>query len=266
MGTHSQALDLSDFDLTGKRALVTGGGDGLGRQFTLALLDAGAEVIIASRRKDFLDTVVTELHGRYPKLSAEQCDVTNYDDVVALVSRIGSIDILVNSSGLAHRAPWWEEQSVDWKRIMTLNVEAPFWLSQLLLPGMIKNQWGRIINISSIYGVVAGDERRYPGLGVHMPSYFTSKHALIGLTKFLAAQVAKSGVTVNALCPGSFDSPVNRQYFSPGPLLDAVSEATPMGRIGTDRELRTAILFLAAPGSSFITGQALVVDGGWTIW
>lgn len=266
MGTHSQALDLSDFDLTGKRALVTGGGDGLGRQFTLALLDAGAEVIIASRRKEFLDTVVTELHGRYPKLSAEQCDVTNYDDVVALVSRIGSIDILVNSSGLAHRAPWWEEQSVDWKRIMTLNVEAPFWLSQLLLPGMIKNQWGRIINISSIYGVVAGDERRYPGLGVHMPSYFTSKHALIGLTKFLAAQVAKSGVTVNALCPGSFDSPVNRQYFSPGPLLDAVSEATPMGRIGTDRELRTAILFLAAPGSSFITGQALVVDGGWTIW
>lgn len=266
MGTHSQTLDLSDFDLTGKRALVTGGGDGLGRQFTLALLDAGAEVIIASRRKEFLDTVVTELHGRYPKLSAEQCDVTNYDDVVALVSRIGSIDILVNSSGLAHRAPWWEEQSVDWKRIMTLNVEAPFWLSQLLLPGMIKNQWGRIINISSIYGVVAGDERRYPGLGVHMPSYFTSKHALIGLTKFLAAQVAKSGVTVNALCPGSFDSPVNRQYFSPGPLLDAVSEATPMGRIGTDRELRTAILFLAAPGSSFITGQALVVDGGWTIW
>ena len=266
MGTHSQALDLSDFDLTGKRALVTGGGDGLGRQFTLALLDAGAEVIIASRRKEFLDTVVTELHGRYPKLPAEQCDVTNYDDVVALVSRIGSIDILVNSSGLAHRAPWWEEQSVDWKRIMTLNVEAPFWLSQLLLPGMIKNQWGRIINISSIYGVVAGDERRYPGLGVHMPSYFTSKHALIGLTKFLAAQVAKSGVTVNALCPGSFDSPVNRQYFSPGPLLDAVSEATPMGRIGTDRELRTAILFLAAPGSSFITGQALVVDGGWTIW
>ena len=149
---------------------------------------------------------------------------------------------------------------------MTLNVEAPFWLSQLLLPGMIENNWGRIINISSIYGVVAGDENRYPGLGVHMPSYFTSKHALIGLTKFLAAQVAKSGVTVNALCPGSFDSPVNRQYFSPGPLLDAVSQATPMGRIGTDRELRTALLFLAAPGSSFITGQALVVDGGWTIW
>jgi len=179
--------NLSDFDLTGKRALVTGGGDGLGRQFTQALLDAGAEVIIASRRKEFLDAVVVELKGKYQLISAEKCDVTDYDDVVALASRIGHIDILVNSSGLAHRAPWWEEQSVDWKRIMTLNVEAPFWLSQLFLPGMIKNQWGRIINISSIYGVVAGDERRYPGLGVHMPSYFTSKHALIGLTKFLAA-------------------------------------------------------------------------------
>ena len=258
--------NLSDFDLSGRRALVTGGGDGLGRQFTEALLDAGAEVIIASRRKEFLDSVVAELRSKYQGISAEQVDVTNYDDVVALAGRVGAIDVLVNSSGLSHRAPWWEEQSVDWKRIMTLNVEAPFWLSQLFLPKMIENKWGRIINISSIYGVVAGDERRYPGLGVHMPSYFTSKHALIGLTKFLAAQVAKSGVTVNALCPGSFDSPANRQYFSPGPLLDAVSEATPMGRIGTDRELRTALLFLAAPGSSFITGQALVVDGGWTIW
>ena len=259
-------VNLTDFELSGKRALVTGGGDGLGRQFTEALLDAGAEVIIASRRKEFLDTVVEQLRGKYPKISAERCDVTDYEDVRALAQRVGHIDILVNSSGLAHRAPWWEEQSLDWKRIMTLNVEAPFWLSQLLLPGMIENNWGRIIYISSIYGVVAGDETRYPGLGVHMPSYFTSKHALIGLTKFLAAQVAKSGVTVNALCPGSFDSPVNRQYFSPGPLLDAVSQATPMGRIGTDRELRTALLFLAAPGSSFITGQALVVDGGWTIW
>lgn len=262
----SKHVDLSDFDLTGKRALVTGGGDGLGRQFTEALLDAGAEVIIASRRKELLDAVVTELAQKYSGISAEKCDVTNYDDVVALAKGVGEIDILVNNSGLAHRAPWWEEQSMDWKRIMTLNVEAPFWLSQLFLPGMIKNNWGRVINISSICGVVAGDERRYPGLGLHMPSYFTSKHALIGLTKFLAAQVAKSGVTVNALCPGSFDSPANRQYFSPGPLLDAVSEATPMGRIGTDRELRTAMLFLAAPGSSFITGQALVVDGGWTIW
>jgi len=262
----SHHLDLSDFDLTGKRALVTGGGDGLGRQFTEALLDAGAEVVIASRRKDFLDSVVVELRAKYKSISAEKCDVTDYEDVRSLASRVGHIDILVNSSGLAHRAPWWEEQSLDWKRIMTLNVEAPFWLSQLLLPRMIEKNWGRIINISSIYGVVAGDEKRYPGLGVHMPSYFTSKHALIGLTKFLAAQVAKLGVTVNALCPGSFDSPVNRQYFSPGPLLDAVSAATPMGRIGTDRELRTALLFLAAPGSSFITGQALVVDGGWTIW
>ena len=102
----SHHIDLSDFDLTGKRALVTGGGDGLGRQFTEALLDAGAEVVIASRRKEFLDTVVAELRGKYPKISAEKCDVTDYEDVRSLASRIGQIDILVNSSGLAHRAPW----------------------------------------------------------------------------------------------------------------------------------------------------------------
>ncbi|MEK6648987.1 MAG: SDR family NAD(P)-dependent oxidoreductase [Actinomycetota bacterium] len=260
-------VDLSDFNLTGKRALVTGGADGLGRQFTDALLDAGAEVIISSRRIELLNEVVKEISQTHPtKISARQCDVTVQEDVKRLAKEVGDIDILVNSAGLSHRAPWQEEQSEDWRRIMVLNVEAPFWLCQQFLPGMIKNGWGRVINISSIYGVVAGDASRYPGLGVDMPSYFASKHGLIGLTKFLAAQVATTGVTINALCPGSFDSPANRKYFSPGPLLDAVSKATPMGRIGTDRELRTALLFLAAPGSSFITGQSLVVDGGWTIW
>ena len=96
--------------------------------------------------------------------------------------------------------------------------------------------------------------RLYPGLGADMPSYFASKHGLIGLTKFLAAQVAESGITVNAILPGLFDSPVNHEVLSPGPLLDSVSNATPMRRMGTERELRTALLYLAAPGSSFVTG------------
>ncbi len=259
-------ITLPDFDLTGKRALVTGGADGLGRQFTQALLDAGAEVVIASRRRELIDAVVAEISETHPKISGYQVDVTKYEEVVDLAKQIGKIDILVNSAGLSHRAAWNVPQSEDWRRIMVLNIEAPFWLAQQFLPAMIEAKWGRIINISSIYGVVAGDAKRYPGLGVDMPSYFTSKHGLIGLTKFLAAQVAMHGVTVNALCPGSFDSPANRQHFSPGPLLDAVSAATPMGRIGTESELRTALLFLAAPGSSFITGQSLIVDGGWTIW
>ncbi|HUX65506.1 MAG TPA: SDR family NAD(P)-dependent oxidoreductase, partial [archaeon] len=157
-------VDLSDFDLTGKRALVTGGGEGLGRQFTEALLDAGAEVIIVSRRIELLNEVVKEISKTHPKISARQCDVTVQEDVTRLAKEVGDIDILVNSAGLSHRAPWQEEQSEDWRRIMVLNVEAPFWLSQEFMPGMIKKGWGRVINIASIYGVVAGDASRYPGL------------------------------------------------------------------------------------------------------
>ena len=259
-------IKLADFDLTGRRALVTGGSDGLGRQFAEALLDAGASVVICSRRKDSLDHTVNELSESYAGISSIVCDVTDKNDVDRMAAEVGDIDILVNNAGLAHRARWDEEQSEEWRKIMVLNVESPFWLSQKFLPGMIKNHWGRIINISSICGVNMLNPRLYPGLGADMPSYFASKHGLIGLTKFLAAQVAEFGVTVNAIAPGLFDSPANREAFSPGPLLDSVSNATPMRRIGTDRELRTALLYLTAPGSSFVTGQSIIVDGGWTIW
>jgi len=255
-----------DFDLTGKRALVTGGSDGLGRQFTEALLDAGASVVISSRRQDALDQAVSEMSKKYKNISAAQCDVREQSDVDALAEKIGDIEILVNNAGLAHRAAWDVEQSEDWRKIMALNLEAPFWLAQKFMPSMVKKKWGRVINISSICGISMLNPRLYPGLGADMPSYFASKHGLVGLTKFLAAQVAEYGVTVNAICPGLFDSPANHEVFQPGPLLTSVSEATPMRRIGADGELRTALLYLAAPGSSFVTGQSIVIDGGWTIW
>ena len=257
---------MADFDLTGRRALVTGGSDGLGRQFTQALLDAGASVVISSRRQDALDTAVAEISKSNKNISAFQCDVREQSDVDHLAQQVGDIDILVNNAGLAHRAAWDVEQSDEWRKIMALNLEAPFWLSQRFMPGMIKRKWGRVINISSICGISMLNPRLYPGLGTDMPSYFSSKHGLVGLTKFLAAQVAEHGVTVNAICPGLFDSPANHEVFQPGPLLTSVSEATPMRRIGTDTELRTALLYLAAPGSSFVTGQSIVIDGGWTIW
>jgi len=259
-------MSFAKFDLTGKRALVTGGGDGLGREFTEALLDSGAEVVICSRRADFIDEVVRDISKSYSSISGTTCDITKYEEVLDLVNRIGKIDILVNSAGLSHRAAWPVPQSKDWQRIMTLNVEAPFWLSQLLMPAMIERSWGRVINISSICGLISGNPAHLPGLGVDMPSYYASKHALIGLTRFLATQVATTGVTVNAICPGPFDSPANREYFSPGPMLDALVTGIPMERIGAEGELRTAIQFLAAPGSSFVTGQSIVVDGGTTVW
>ncbi|TSA47656.1 MAG: SDR family oxidoreductase [Actinomycetales bacterium] len=259
-------VNLPDFDLTGRKALVTGGGDGLGIEFTEALLDAGASVVISSRRKDFIDSVVKERSKKYPLLSAIACDVTDLKDVNRLVKEIGDIDILVNSAGLSHRQPWAEEQSEDWRRIMVLNLESPHWLAQKFMPGMMERGWGRIVNISSICGIQVGDPRLLPGLGNDMPSYYASKHALLGLTKFLAATGGEHGVTVNAICPGPFFSPANSIAFGPGPILDAVSGAIPMRRIGQPGELRTALLFLTSPASSFVTGQAIVVDGGTTIW
>jgi NAD(P)-dependent dehydrogenase (short-subunit alcohol dehydrogenase family) len=261
-----QKVTLADFDLSNRRALVTGGSDGLGRQFAQALLDAGAEVVICGRRKDSLDLTVSELSSKYSGISSAVCDVTDQNQVTELAMALGSIDILVNNAGLAHRAAWDQEQSEAWRKIMVLNVESPFWLSQSFLPQMIENKWGRIINISSICGVGSLNPRLFPGLGTDMPSYFASKHGLIGLTRFLSTQVADTGVTVNAICPGFFDSPANHEVFQPGALLDAVSGATPMQRIGTNSELRTALLYLAAPGSSFVTGQSIVVDGGWSVW
>lgn len=259
-------MALTDFDLTDRRALVTGGSDGLGRQFAEALLDAGAEVVICGRRKDSLDSTVKELSTRYSGISSMVCDVTDQEQVSQLAEELGSIDILVNNAGLSHRAKWDVEQSEEWRRIMVLNLEAPFWLAQKFMPHMIENKWGRVINIASICGIGSLDERLFPGLGVDMPSYFSSKHGLIGLTKFLASQVAETGVTVNAICPGFFDSPANHEVFKPGPLVDSVAGSTPMRRIGTNTELRTAVLYLAAPGSSFVTGQSIIVDGGWSIW
>ena len=130
---------------------------------------------------------------------------------------------------------------------------------------MVDRGWGRVINVASVYGLVAGDAGRYPGLGLDIASYFASKHGLIGLTTFLAAQLGKTGVTVNALCPGMFPSPANDDALQPA-VIDALSAGTPLGRLGREGELRSALLFLAAPASSFVTGQRVVVDGGWTIW
>lgn len=259
-------VNLKDFDLTGRRALVTGGGDGLGREFTEALLDAGASVVITSRRKKFLEDVVLEMKKKYPLISSNACDITDRKDVVRLADEIGEIDILVNNAGLSHRHPWQEEQSKDWQRIMVLNLESPFWLAQKFMPGMMERGWGRVINISSINGIQVSDPRLLPGIGGDMPSYYASKHALLGLSKYLAAASGEHGVTVNSICPGPFFSPANSVAFAPGPILDAVSGVIPMRRIGRPGELRTALLFLAAPASSFVTGQAIIVDGGVTIW
>jgi gluconate 5-dehydrogenase len=256
---------MDDFDLHGRRVLVTGGGDGLGRQMTLALADAGASVVICGRRPAPLEDTASQIRDAGGEAQTFVADVTLAEDRVRLAEVAGAIDILVNNAGVASRARWDLVELDDWRHIMNLNVEAPFHLTQLLARGMIERGWGRVINIASIYGLVAGDPSRYPGIGLDIVSYFASKHALVGLSKFLAVEFGRHGVTVNTICPGMFPSPTNDELLTPA-VRSALESGAPVGRLGTDTDLRTAVLFLASASSGFVTGQDLVVDGGWTIW
>jgi gluconate 5-dehydrogenase len=254
-----------DFELEGKTALVTGGGTGLGRQMAVALADHGAVVAVCGRRAEPLEETLAALSERGHTGIAVAADVTSSEGRERLAGELGTIDILVNNAGYAIRGPWLEVGEADWREVMTVNVEAPFFLAQRFAPGMVERGWGRIVNIASIYGVVGGDPSRYPGHGIDIASYFASKHALVGLTKHLAVMLGGSGVTVNSLSPGMFPSPPNEAVLSED-VKKALRDGTPIGRLGSETDLRGAIVLLASPASSFITGHNLIVDGGWTTW
>ncbi|MEN3284573.1 MAG: hypothetical protein V7607_5713 [Solirubrobacteraceae bacterium] len=253
-------------DLTGKRALVTGGGAGLGRQMAEALAEAGASVVVCGRRAERLEDMTRTLTERGCAVRAIPADVTVEADLERLHAETGEIDILVNNAGYSIRTPWQDVPLEEWREVMAINVEAPLRLCQLFVPAMMDRGWGRVINVASMYGVVAGDPALYGELGLDIASYFASKHALIGLTRYLAAMIGETGVTVNALSPGAFpDTPANASK-SVQDMLGPFAARTPVKRVGGDEDLRAAVVYLASPGSAFYTGQNMIVDGGWTIW
>jgi NAD(P)-dependent dehydrogenase (short-subunit alcohol dehydrogenase family) len=251
--------------LAGKTALVTGGGTGIGRAFAQALSDHGAEVVICGRRPGPLETVAAELRSLGRAVTTVRCDLTVEDDLRSLVEAAGPVDILVNNAGYGLQAPWTEVSLGEWREVMAVNVEAPLRLAQLLVPAMIERHWGRVVNISSVYGIVVGNPYFYD-FDWDAASYVTSKHALIGLSKYLAVRTGGTGVTVNTLSPGMFPYTEANIDLVTAEGLEKTSSFTPMKRVGDVRDLRSALLFLVSPESSFVTGQNIVVDGGWTIW
>jgi NAD(P)-dependent dehydrogenase (short-subunit alcohol dehydrogenase family) len=259
-GTEKNGLDLS-----GKHALVTGGGTGLGRQMAEALAEAGARVTICGRREEPLKSAAAALAAAGREARWAVADVTSDSDRRRLFAEVKGVDILVNNAGLGERKSWLEVTVDEWRAIMTLNLEAPFALSQLFVPPMVQKKWGRVINVSSIYGVIVGDPSLYGEWGNDLASYVASKHGLIGLTKHLAVMLGDTGVTVNALCPGMFPN-TEQNASKSGALAAGLAARTPVKRVGGDTDLRAAIVYLASPGSAFYTGQSLIVDGGWTIW
>jgi len=232
---------------------------------TEALAEAGARVTICGRREEPLKKVCASLVAAGRNARYVVADVTSDADRRRLRAEATAVDILVNNAALGERKRWLDVTIEEWRAIMILNLEAPFALSQLFVPPMVERKWGRLINISSIYGLIVGDPSLYGEWGVDLASYVASKHGLIGLTRHLAVTLGGTGVTVNALCPGMFPN-TEQNAANATSLIAGLEARTPVKRVGNDDDLRAAVVYLASPGSSFYTGQCLTVDGGWTIW
>ncbi len=249
------------FDLTDKVALITGGSRGLGLQMAEGLGEAGAKVAIVARRRAELDAALERLTVHGVEAVAFEYDLAHHKAIPALVdavlARFDAIDSLVNNAGMAWGAPAEDHPADAWRRVMDLNLDALFLLSQQVARRvMIPRRSGAILNIASI--VAFGGNP--PALGFGTAAYNASKGAVLNLTKSLAAEWGRYGIRVNALAPGFFPSKMSRG------LLDRAEAqmiaATPLGRLGGEDDLKGAAVFLCSEAARFVTGQCLAVDGG----
>lgn len=255
---HTPVLD--SFRLDGKVALVTGGARGLGLTMATALAEAGADVALTARASGPGEEAAAKISaatGRRAKTFA--ADVTSASDIDRLVTSVeaelGPIDILVNNAGVNIRGTVDQLSEADWDSVIDTNLKGPFLVSRAVGPRMVKRGWGRVVNLGSILGAVA--------LGGRAP-YASSKAGVINLTRVLALEWAGTGVTANAICPGPFATEMNLPLLNDPVKYQDFVKKIPMGRWGELDEITGAVVFLASPASSFITGTSLFVDGGWT--
>lgn len=252
------SIDL--FRLDNKVALITGGSKGLGEAIADALASAGADVVVTSRHGDEAQATASRIASTYGRRAlAMQSDVTKAAEVKAMVEetigQLGHIDILVNSAGINIRKPTLEISEDEWRQVMDTNLTGPFLATQAVGHHMLERGWGRVINLGSIQSVIAQPGR---------PAYNSSKGGLLQFTRTVALEWAQAGVTVNAICPGPFDTPLNRPLRNNPEVYKTFLTKIPMGRWGDVSEIGGAAIFLASDASSFVTGSALFVDGGWT--
>ena len=249
-------------------ALVTGGGEGIGKAVAKAFAAEKKQVIICGRRRSVLDVTAKELSADGGKVLAIPCDVTNKGDVENMVGKVvalyGRLDILVNNAGMSGRTPIADPDDSRWRQILDVNLTGVYLCSKIILPHMIERHFGRIVNMSSVLGQfgVAG-----------YVAYCTAKHGLLGFTKSLALEVADRGVTVNAICPTWVDTAMARQGIeetaaglgiTPEAFRDQAVEAIPLKRMAEAHEIASLIVFLCSRGADAITGQSINVCGGTT--
>jgi NAD(P)-dependent dehydrogenase (short-subunit alcohol dehydrogenase family) len=252
--------------LAGRGAVVTGAGRGIGLAVARALAGAGAAVVVAARTRDAIEAVATELRDAGARAWAVSCDVTDLANVQSLAraaeTHLGHADILVNNAGVSHSAPLQRITLADWNRILTVNATGTFLCTQAFLPGMVERRWGRVVNIASVAGL---------GGGKYIAAYSASKHAVVGFTRSAAAEVAGTGVTVNAVCPAYVDTDMTRESvariaaktrMSPEAALQAALETTGQRRLISPEDVAHAVLTLCDDAGRGTNGETVVIAEG----
>ena len=255
---------MSDlFDLTGKVALVTGAAFGLGVQFAKALAGQGADIAICARRLDRLEAVKAEIEKLGVRCFATRCDVTDTAQIVDMVAAVkaeyGRIDILVNNAGVGDATPAAEMDDATWRRVLSTNLDAVFYVAREVGKVMIEQGYGKVINLASLHSDVV-----MPGAAWPVTAYTAAKGGVKMLTKSLAVEWAQKGITVNAIGPAYFNSEMTGAIMDSGGFDPIAKTYCPMGRAGREGELNGALIYFASDASSYTTGQLLCVDGGWT--
>ena len=240
------------FDLEGKKALITGASGGIGKEIAKVLIEHNAEVCISGRNHEELNALKKSL-GK--KCHVVTCDLSKKDEIIELVKKadefMGYVDILVNNAGITKDNIFLRMSENEWEDVLNVNLNSTFNILKLIIKGMVKRKYGRIINISSVVGVTGG---------AGQVNYSASKAGLIGLTKSLSQEIATRNITVNCIAPGFIETPMTEKLDDK--RKDAILNSIPMNRIGKPKDLSSAIIFLASQESSYITGQTIHINGG----
>lgn len=244
------------FNLTSKRALVTGAGRGIGLAAAAALAEQGAEVVLVARSEDEISQVANAICAQGGKATALVLDVTQVANNRAIIDDAGPFDILINNAGTNRPKPIWEVSEDDYNVVLDLNLKSAFFVTQAVANGMIKSgRGGSLIHMSSQMGHVGGPNRTL---------YCASKWALEGLSKSMALDLAPHGIRSNTIAPTFIETPLTKPYLADAEFRESVLSKIKLGRIGQVEDLMGAVQYLASDASALVTGTSLVVDGGWT--